>query len=268
MNRLRQIIGMMNAGGPDDAGIFITAAGITDATQQSAIRQLVADLKSNSLWSKMVAIYPFVGAAASPHSYNLKDPTLYQITWHGTVTHNANGITPNGTTGYGDTGLNGNTNLSLNDFSCGVYSRTASTAVSAELGSSGSSSSYCEMYVRYTDNKMYCEMYSSPGISELSGTVTNSQGLFTGTRRGTNNATDLEIYRNATSIANGSAGTATGTIPNKNLYIGASNNISGAAEFSARNLAFAFYGKGLTDTDVSNLYTLVQTYQTTLSRQV
>jgi hypothetical protein len=43
-----------------DALAFITAAGITDATQQSAINQLVITLKGLSIWTKMKAIYPFV----------------------------------------------------------------------------------------------------------------------------------------------------------------------------------------------------------------
>ena len=44
-----------------DAQAFITAANITDPTQQTAIIQLVTDLKNYNLWTKAPAIYPFVG---------------------------------------------------------------------------------------------------------------------------------------------------------------------------------------------------------------
>ncbi len=57
-------------GGDADAQAFIDAAGITDATQQSAIRTLVGDLKTYSIWSKMKAIYPFCGGTASSHKWN------------------------------------------------------------------------------------------------------------------------------------------------------------------------------------------------------
>lgn len=43
-----------------DATAFLSATAITGATQQSAIDTLVKGLKSDGLWSKMKAIYPFV----------------------------------------------------------------------------------------------------------------------------------------------------------------------------------------------------------------
>jgi len=39
-----------------DAQAFITAAAITDSTQQSAINTLVTDLKGYGIWTKMKAI--------------------------------------------------------------------------------------------------------------------------------------------------------------------------------------------------------------------
>ena len=50
-----------------DAQAFITAAAITNANQQTAINTLVVSLKSYGLWTKMKAIYPFVGGSASSH---------------------------------------------------------------------------------------------------------------------------------------------------------------------------------------------------------
>jgi len=49
-----------------DAAAFLTAAGITDPTQQSAINTLVLSLKADGLWTKMKAIYPFVDSIKSP----------------------------------------------------------------------------------------------------------------------------------------------------------------------------------------------------------
>ena len=44
-----------------DANAFLVAASITNSTQVSAINVLTVDLKSANIWSKMKAIYPFVG---------------------------------------------------------------------------------------------------------------------------------------------------------------------------------------------------------------
>ena len=48
-------------GGVDpDAAAFITAAGITGATETAAVSTLVTSLKGYGIWSKMKAVYPFV----------------------------------------------------------------------------------------------------------------------------------------------------------------------------------------------------------------
>src|SRR4051794_10744124 len=78
-----------------DADAFITATGITNATQQAAIKRLVRDLKgfqngiyyTVNVWDSLVAIYPFVGGTASTHKFNLKDArdldAAYRLTYTG-----------------------------------------------------------------------------------------------------------------------------------------------------------------------------------------
>ncbi len=44
-----------------EAKSFIVAAGIADATQSAAIDTLVTGLKTDDLWTKRKAVYPFVG---------------------------------------------------------------------------------------------------------------------------------------------------------------------------------------------------------------
>ena len=84
------------AGGFDpNAETFFTAAGITDLTQKDAVNQLVLDLKADSLWSLMKVIYPLVGTTSSQQSYNLVDPTTYQIDWLGGWSFSSNGALGN-----------------------------------------------------------------------------------------------------------------------------------------------------------------------------
>jgi hypothetical protein len=52
------------------------------------------------------------------------------------------------------------------------------------------------------------------------------------------------------------------------MFLACYNSSGSAAEFSTKQTAWASIGDGLTDTDAANLYSLVQTFQTTLSRQI
>ena len=93
-----------------DAQAFITAAGLTNPTQQRAVNTLVLSLKANNIWTKMRAIYPFVGGTASTHKWNLKNPldtnAAFRLVFFGGMTHSANGIQGNGTNSYANTFLN------------------------------------------------------------------------------------------------------------------------------------------------------------------
>jgi len=61
---------------------------------------------------------------------------------------------------------------------------------------------------------------------------------------------------------------ATAVRPTVSAYIGAANGSGVAANFSAKEFAFASIGNGLTDLDVKILATLVQAYQTSLGRNI
>jgi len=246
-------------GGADaDASSFITAASITDGTQQDAINQLVLDLKDYSIWSKLEAIYPFVGGNATAHSYNLKDTTQFQITWNGGVTHDANGVTGNGTNGYGNTNFVDSTHLT--DFiSFGVYSRTDSQSAVMDIGGTGAT----------TSNALGCK-FSSTGVYAVvmdGGTqrkvTATSLGLFTANR---SDASNRAIYING---AEYTYSNPSSIYTSRNMYVLARNNNDSSVDFySSRNLAFAFIGNSLTTTEQADLYTAVQAYQTTLSRNV
>ena len=117
-----------------DATSFITAASITDTTQISALNTLVNDLKTYGLWTKMKALYPFVGGSAASHKFNLKDPrdlnVAFRLTFNGGGTHNATGYQPNGTNGSANTFLSPSANQSLTSAHFSLYSRTSDKSLS------------------------------------------------------------------------------------------------------------------------------------------
>lgn len=73
-----QVFGANTPATDADADAFISATNLTNITHQSAIRYLVSELKTQNLWNKFIAIYPFVGDAAFSHKFNLKDPKDFE----------------------------------------------------------------------------------------------------------------------------------------------------------------------------------------------
>lgn len=265
MNLLRLITFRKGAaGGVDpDAQAFITAAGITDPTQQSAINQLVLDLKGYSLWTKMTAIYPIVGGTASAHSYNLKNTAQYQITWNGTLTHNSSGVTPTAGMSYGNTGLIPSSVLSLNSAHISAYSSTISGGF--DLG--GCTDFAQSDRIGFTRN--YAGVYYA--INQTSGwnfTAINLTAGFAVCSRTGSGGSDCKIYQNSSLHDTGnqpSSGLSTNEI--YLMQYNYNNTVTGSNQSSATYSYFSI-GDGLNATDVSNLYTAVQAYQTTLGRQV
>jgi hypothetical protein len=245
----------------DDAQAFITAAGITDPTQKSAIITLVADLKTYGIWTKMKAIYPIVGGTASQHKYNLKDPrdldVAFRLNFSTGWTHSSTGMLPNGTSAFADTFLNTSTQLNVNSHSFGMYSRTNNTTGSQAIGSFDNTP-------RFLQNNLSLGNFVSGLVSSvISYTANPSTSLLMLTRT---SSTLSKAFR--AGVLLGQETVIMGTLPPFNFYLGARNNAGPPALYSVHQCAFAFIGDGLTDTNVANLYTAVQAFQTTLSRQV
>jgi hypothetical protein len=261
-----------STGTDTDAQAFITAAAITDSVQVSALNTLVTDLKTYGLWTKMKALYPFVGGSAASHKFNLKDPrdldAAYRLVFNGGWIHSTTGAKPNGTTGYANTFLIPSSNYPITwDISMGFYSRTNIAEASNDLGTYQTSTQCLAIQTRWSGaggsvDTIYSQVYADISPYNIVVPNTNSSGLFTLTRTST---TSLKQFRNTT-ILGSSTSTMYGSIPSTPISI--SNIGVGGGAFSTREQAFTFIGNGLSDSDVSNLYTSIQKFQTTLGRHV
>ena len=246
-----------------EAKAFFAATGITDPTIQDAVIVLIQDLKDYSVWSKMKAIYPFVGGTATTHKFNLVNPLdtdgAFRLSFNGGWTHSANGVLPNGTNGYAVTFLIPSTTLTLNSTHISFYSRTNIANMGSDLGSANLLFAN-GLYItpRYTDGNSYSRINGN-NIQYVSA---GSLGYFVGSRTSSSVA---RIFQNNTLRATDTL-SSTG-LNNFSLNVGALN-VGGTRNYSNRQLAFATIGDGLTNTEASNLYTAVQKFQTTLGRQV
>lgn len=255
-----------------DAQAFLTAAGIVDATIVNAINDLVVSLKADSLWTKFRYIYPFVGGTATTNKYNLRDPqdldAAFRITFFGGITH-TNGFNPNGTNGYGDTFCTPSGNVTLNSEHLYVTSNTDNTPVGTSAVDVGSlqlleQSSFLAFRFGSSKNLLSSRMNSQL----LSVTNTNALGSFCAVKNGT---TNLRLFKNSALSFSGTSG---GTLSNLYIFIGTltrfnsgfPNNSGPGNNYSNQNYTFATYGDGLSDTDVANLTTIEQTFNTALGR--
>lgn len=246
-----------------DAQAFVTAAAIDDQVQANAINNLVIGMKADGLWTKMKAIYPIVGGSASSHKFNLKDPrdldAAFRLTFASGWTHSATGMTPLNT--FANTFFNPNSGFSTNDnVHLSYYSRTNSNGTEIEIGSATTvGGPYLLLEIR-TSGTTYYIMNSSGSYATASDS--DSRAFYIGNRIGTAE----KGFRNNTNVISRTS-TATPR-PNFNIYLGAFNAGGTASTYTTKQCAFASIGDDLTDTEATNYYNRVQTYQTTLERQV
>lgn len=252
-----------------DAIAFFTAAGITDVTQKAAVNNLVIDLKGYSLWTELGAIYPFVGGTASSHKYNLKNPldsdAAFRLVFTGGVTHSAQGVLFNGSTGYADTKFDIADFAASNNLSYGLYIRTTGNGFDMGVYDAiGPSTAYSFIWA---GNARYYYNSNSATPQFLTWVNSGAYGFVAGSINGTAGT----VYRNG--VLGSSGTTPNDAVPTvgTNWYIGNVNDGSNAPEptsWANNQYAFAYLGNSLNGTQMANLYTAVQAYQTTLGRQV
>jgi hypothetical protein len=246
-----------------DAQAFITAAVITVLVQMTAINELTIGLKADSLWTSMKALYPFVGGTATQHKYNLKNPldtdAAFRLVFNGGWTHSSTGATPNGTNAYADTKLIPNTTLSLNSTHISGYLRTNLSVLGPILSAENAVNYNNGLYIWPKALGVYYVRINDD-TSQSNSAGADIRGLHLASRT----ASNVKKYRfNNTQIFN--VTTASTALNTSSIYIGASRN---NANYFNNEIAFSSIGDGLTDTDATNFYTAVQTFQTTLGRQV
>ena len=262
-----------------DALAFISAASITDNTQKTAVNTLVTDLKTYNIWTKMKALYPFVGGSATSHKWNLKDPrdldAAYRLEFFGGWTHSSTGALPNGTTAYADTKLVPSSTLALNSTHISYYSRTNTLATTAksEIGVTSSATYIPLLHLRIkglegaVNNRCISQIWSHEPTQGINvGVSFDSTGLFVSSR---SSNSSFKLTRNNTLVGQMTTGNNQTTMPNARVYLGALNDSNTATYYyTDRESAFASLGDGLTDTEASNFYTAVQLFNTTLSRNM
>jgi hypothetical protein len=244
-----------------EAASFLEVIGNTDPVIDEAINTLVSSLKEADIWDSLDVIYPYVGGTALTHSYNLKDPCRFQITWTGSVLHDENGILSDTVTGYGNTGYNHANNGMAGDEHLSVFSLSdMATFGPHELTIENASQHGTSLLIRTLSGQFATlSQQTNIGISNVN--TTHSRGYFS------INRTSTTGYRKrGTGTNTNVTGTNNQSLINLNYHIPARNFNGSILNMSNRQIGWTALGRGLTLEKDAELETIVTTFMNTLGR--
>lgn len=251
-----------------DAVAFLNAVGGTNSIQQSAINTFVVQMKAKNLWSKMYAIYPFIGLSAAQDKWNLKDPRDLDAAFRLTF----NGASPNfnfyGIDWPSINTVNANTHFNLRNFDKNNIGFTAyigkDTIYGTILGAFDGSTSLImrELGGRFVNLQLI--NYSAPtlAVPQPIFDFFNSHGSLTGNRT---SSTKLAFFHNGIKFGSDITNTETANAPNANIFL---NNITinqSGYQGNSR-MQFVAIHQGLSDSETGAFDTLVNNLQLALHR--
>lgn len=261
------------SGGPTDSdatAFLVASANDGDPTISAAINTLVIALKAAGVWTKCNAIYPVVGGTAAKHKWNLKDPQdtdgAFRLTFTGSWTHAAGGMTAGANPSYADTKLQPSTVLSTSNTHLASYACTNTNTGPTDLGAHGNSNNNVMYHYSRSGGNFQAVHSQTAGAAEyITVASSDSRGFWVSSRR---SASDFEAYKNGSSIGTYTSA-STVALPTETIWL-ADRNLNGSAYGTPSDKQYAFFsiGASLTDTEVADYYTAVQAFQTTLGRNV
>jgi len=237
---------------------FVARSGITDATQIAAVTSLVTSARVHGWWDLCDLIYPFVGGTAGTHAQNLKSSS-FTITWAGTVTHNANGITGDGTTGFGDTAYipSSSGQVLVNSVHLGAYRRTTGTSSSRSY--SGVTTGLTALNI---ERAISAANLNAAVHDLLNSTLGPASLAFSAAVR--NDSANKHVFTGASDLT---SAVASASVPTINLYVLARNNNGVTDRFSNSNLAGLTAGPGITFATYELMKNDWQVFNAALGRQ-
>lgn len=251
-----------------DVTTFLTATSITNNRIQYGLDFFVTRMKALSVWTKFVGVYPYVGGTAATHAVNLKSPGTFNLTFNGTYSHSGNGVDPDGTTAYAQTGIVPVTHLNA-DACLATYSRESTTVSAAdyEIGCSTSGFGLAMATRRSTGGRV--GIFGGYFGNSLTGMTGQTDGIGTGVNLITRISGTDAAWFNGWGRSNYPAGTTTGgTKPNIEILIDCLNNAGVPQSFSNKQKAFVLVSAGLTLTEASAVAISIGKLQFILGRHI
>ena len=252
---------------PDDANPSIYT-GVSNNGVWLAVDKFVKGLQTNSILTKMKAIYPFIGGTAATHKWNLINPqdtdAAYRLVFFGSMVHSKTGMEGNGTNTYANTKAVHNVIFTLGNESFGSYLGS---------GSFSNSDTECDMGVRDNDSRGSSYFYSKYQNGMLSRSQTGSGFIHTFSNVSVLglhlvNRASLSSYRMRKRDQTITEAQTSLTLTSLEIPIGGQNLLGSLTSYSSKEFSFSFMGEGLTITEENNLVIAINQLQTDLKRNV
>jgi hypothetical protein len=239
---------------------FTANTAITTSADKNAINTFYLGLKTDGIYTKLKVMHFYIWGSASACKWNLVNPVDSDAAFRGTFatgfTYGSGGITGNGTSAYVDTYYIPSSNTTQNSAAYGIYSRTNRATASNiyAMGVTETSPSTRQTSIRLRQTDIYMGQVNDASNGTIA--CTDTRGFFqvsriTSTNRiqGINNT-----FNTVTSTSAASSGSK--------IFVMARNASGTAAGYDTVEIPFYYAASGLTQTEMSNFYTRVNTLMT------
>ena len=265
-------------GGDADATAYIneviSQGGTLSAGDQTAITTLYTDLKSNSLYTELTFMYPFMGGTPDSHKVEGLAPTDANtlLTWYGGVSqslaHTSAGVDKTIANSYGY----GTPNFAPSDVQAGIDDMTlgayVSTAITNDEGflvgnvlNTVNPGIANQLNIPFDGHNVYCAIGNRNFALYNNGSA--AVGIWIASRT---SSTAFSLYKDGSSVVSQAASNAGASLNTNNYsFLGADGYINSTNSFDGV-VGFIFGANGLNGTQVGTLNTILQTYLTAISR--
>lgn len=262
--------------GDPDALAYFTALNITtDLTLTdgstltptevfNAINTFFLAIKGGGYYSKFLVIRPCIGGTATRHAYNAVNPVANDAAFYAqyanSPTHDAWGVTHNGSSTNEDSKVVASTRLTNNNFSIGYYQTNdfQSTGIAFGVGVGGVGTDRISMYPWYIGNMCYIQAGSS---TEFGFATTSSK--FFHQLSSYNNGTNDRIRAMQNGVSKVDANDTKTALRNQTITFGVMQN---SGYYPARYGYNYICDEALTAAEELHHYNTVNALQTTFKR--
>jgi hypothetical protein len=263
----------------------VAAGGTINDTIISATQTLFTDLKLEGLYDKMSFFHPYIGGVANSNKINAKNPGTNDLVFTGSFTHTADGtvadtvFSSDASTGW----VGPPTGGSIDDFHYSFY--TGTTNAIQYAGGALYLQEFGNLDTLFGTNAVFGWLQGADynlegGLSYFNGGTLNAYltvsaaemdgttGLFGASRV---SSTDFRAFKNGSQVGSTQTVTRDQSWPSTVLMSPGRTNppdTNGNMTTSTRRRQFTTFGRSLTTTEFSTLYTIIQNFQTALGRNV
>lgn len=248
-----------------DAQAYIDAVQILNAIEQEAVNDMFVYWKAQNIFTKLRAVYPFLGGSSVTCKWNAVNPVdldaAFRLTFTGSPTFGANGVSFNGTSQYANTYIVPTTHLTQNSTTIFFSKRNTSNA-GVEIGTEAPAASGMLLAARDAGNSVHIQ-YQFPS-NYMTAAQATAVGRWGGVR--TSNIVQKTFKNNVQQGATDTDAAAGWSNLTYSLYIGATNSSGSPANYCVSDLDFVVIADGLSDAEYGFLDSSVVTFKAAIGR--